>query len=148
MMYVGTQYRCSCQRLRAGRSMKGFSEIARIGQECRPGAGTEREREREKERERERESRHTLSCRPAVLKSIMLSCVCVCVVCKGDVMSYPVTTHTHTHTHIKVAGKGGGGQGGEGGGGGFGQRVYCRRVLFNGGFQTSPPPFPKNKPCS
>ena len=28
-----------CQRLRAGRSMKGFSEIARIGQECRPGAG-------------------------------------------------------------------------------------------------------------
>ena len=72
------------------------------------------------------------------------------VVCKGDVMSYPVTTHTHTHTHthIKAAEKGGGGQGGEGGGGGFVQRVYCRRVLFNGGFQTSPPPFPKNKPCS
>jgi hypothetical protein len=57
------------------------------------------ERERERKRERERESRHTLSCRPAVLKSIMLSCVCVCRLQGGrDVLS-GYYTHTHTHTH-------------------------------------------------
>ena len=88
--------------------MKGFSEIARIGQECRPGAGTEREREREKEREREREQTHIKlqTCGVEVDHVVCEVCVCVCVVCKGDVMSYPVTTHTHTHTHtLKSRGK-------------------------------------------
>jgi hypothetical protein len=83
--------------------MKGFSEIARIGQECRPGAGTEREREREKEREREREQTHIKlqTCGVEVDHVVCEVCVCVCRLQGGrDVLSgYYTHTHTHTHTH-------------------------------------------------